>query len=197
MTLIFVVPTAFFMAFTLASSNEDVPSAACQANGEEVQGLPGIAAGYLYHNEVDGNAVGISQREDPMSDASSSDLYEGQYFDPSDVNFNERGTALMNAAWNGHVQVVKLLIDNGADVNAIDNEGGTALINASWNGHEYVDPFDIDGSSDLMNAAYKGDHRAVHLAILRMDDSDFDVNAVDPDEESFLTIAAENGYSEV
>ena len=41
----------------------------------------------------------------------------------------ERSSALTEAASKGHLEIAKLLIDNGADVNAM---GGTALRKAVW-----------------------------------------------------------------
>nr|WP_297278145.1 ankyrin repeat domain-containing protein [uncultured Brachyspira sp.] len=41
----------------------------------------------------------------------------------------------MEASRNGHLEVVKLLIDKGADVNAKDDYNRTALMLASSNGH--------------------------------------------------------------
>lgn len=59
----------------------------------------------------------------------------------ADVNARERhygDTALMWAAAAGHVDVVRLLIEGGADVRAVDNEGVTALHLARANGHAEV-----------------------------------------------------------
>ncbi len=32
-------------------------------------------------------------------------------------------TGLTNAAWKGHTDIVKILLENGADVNLQDNDG--------------------------------------------------------------------------
>lgn len=56
----------------------------------------------------------------------------------ADVNARERWyghTALMIAAAEGHAEVVRLLIDAGADIDAVDAEGSTALWLARSNGH--------------------------------------------------------------
>ena len=39
------------------------------------------------------------------------------------MNLNLGETSLMKAAWTGNDQVVKLLLENGADVNAEDSHG--------------------------------------------------------------------------
>ncbi len=59
----------------------------------------------------------------------------------ADVNAREHrygDTALMWAAVAGHVDVVRLLIEAGADVRAVDDEGVTALHLARANGHTEV-----------------------------------------------------------
>ncbi|MBA4418923.1 MAG: hypothetical protein C0392_13605 [Syntrophus sp. (in: bacteria)] len=44
----------------------------------------------------------------------------------------------MHAAWFGHIDVMRILIDKGADVNAKSSTGDTALIRASKYGHPDV-----------------------------------------------------------
>jgi ankyrin repeat protein len=56
----------------------------------------------------------------------------------ADVNAREQWyghTALMAAAAAGHADVIRLLIEAGADVNAVDDEGESALSFARANGH--------------------------------------------------------------
>ena len=36
-------------------------------------------------------------------------------------------TALMDASYNGHLEIVKYLVENGADVNVKNDQGKTAL----------------------------------------------------------------------
>ena len=47
-------------------------------------------------------------------------------------------TPLIHAAENGHLEVVKLLLDKGANIDAQDNADSTALIEASIAGHKAV-----------------------------------------------------------
>lgn len=49
---------------------------------------------------------------------------------------NDRGmTALMFAAWRGHDEIVALLTQSGASINATSNSGMTALMYAAFGGH--------------------------------------------------------------
>lgn len=50
----------------------------------------------------------------------------------------EGGTPLMYAAYNGYPQVVKLLLEHGADLTATNNEGHTALSLALGVGNKNV-----------------------------------------------------------
>ncbi|MEE9443648.1 MAG: ankyrin repeat domain-containing protein [candidate division Zixibacteria bacterium] len=52
---------------------------------------------------------------------------------------NDRGsTALHFAAENGHLQIVELLLDRGADLEAIDVDGDTPLMGAAIRGHSEI-----------------------------------------------------------
>ena len=54
-----------------------------------------------------------------------------------DVNGKERWneTSLITASENGHLEIVKDLVENGADVNSKDEDGKIALNKASSSGH--------------------------------------------------------------
>jgi hypothetical protein len=57
------------------------------------------------------------------------------------VNAREQDSGnslLITAAWNGQLEMVKLLITKGADLNLSNDSGVTALIGASYKGHEKV-----------------------------------------------------------
>ncbi|KAJ6523135.1 hypothetical protein DFH09DRAFT_1421112, partial [Mycena vulgaris] len=57
--------------------------------------------------------------------------------------------ALYAASYSGHSQMVQLLTDSGADVNAQGGEDGNALQAASFNGHETVVQLLIDKGADV------------------------------------------------
>jgi len=40
----------------------------------------------------------------------------------------------MSASWNGNIELARMLVEAGADVNITDDIGETALSNASMNG---------------------------------------------------------------
>ena len=53
------------------------------------------------------------------------------------------------ATRNGHKQVVKLLLDKGANVNAQGGRYGNALLAASISGHEQVVKLLLDNDADV------------------------------------------------
>lgn len=76
----------------------------------------------------------------------------------------DQRTALRAAAWGGHEDIVKALLQHGADVNRTDDEGRTALIAAAYMGHSEIvqhlldfgatiDHADSDGRTALSVAA--------------------------------------------
>jgi ankyrin repeat protein len=54
------------------------------------------------------------------------------------VSTKNRDTALQWASGEGHSEVVKLLLEKGADVKARDEDGGTALLWAALRGRLYM-----------------------------------------------------------
>ena len=58
-------------------------------------------------------------------------------------------TALMAAAARNHLDVVKLLTANGANVNQADEGGGTALIYAVWKGYKDIVAHLLEKGADV------------------------------------------------
>ena len=63
----------------------------------------------------------------------------------------------MTASLKGHTEIVKALLDKGADVNAKSKDGVTALMWASQDGHtEIVKALLIDKGADVNAKSEKG-----------------------------------------
>jgi ankyrin repeat protein len=95
-----------------------------------------------------------------------------------DARLSEDGeTALHRAASRGHLQAVKLLLDLGAKVDAVDGEGVTPLVLASYRGQtEVVKPLlergavvnaqeKRNGLSSLSHAVGRGDKELVAVLL--------------------------------
>jgi len=118
---------------------------------------------------------------------------------------NSRGwTPLMMAAFNGHDEIVNLLIRHHAAVNAIDPEGNSALHRASFNGyirceqlliaqHATVNAGNCFGWTPLILSAARNHPRSVALLINQGALPD----QTTQDGYTALHKAAEAGYSDV
>ena len=75
------------------------------------------------------------------------------YFPPGTGADIELGasTPLMEAAQEGHVNIVKFLIDRGALINAVTNPGDTALTYACANGHTHIADILLQCGADLVS----------------------------------------------
>ena len=57
-------------------------------------------------------------------------------------------TALILAAQSGHVEVVRLLLEAGADKDVADDDGATALMEAAYRGHVEVVRLLLEAGAD-------------------------------------------------
>ena len=58
--------------------------------------------------------------------------------DPNTRDNEHSSPALMSASYHGHTEIVKLLLDKGADPNIQNEDGETALMKASEEGHTEI-----------------------------------------------------------
>ena len=65
----------------------------------------------------------------------------------------------------GYLEIVKLLIDSGADINVKDKKGRTALRYAVKNGHLEVVKYLIDKGADDLNEVLMRASRNGHLEV--------------------------------
>ena len=118
-----------------------------------------------------------------------------------DLKNNNEWSAPMSAY---AVRLVKLLLENGAQVDLTDNDGDSALMLASKAGHSevvklllannaQVDLTDNDGDSALIYASQEGHSEVVKLLLA----NNAQVDLKDNDGDSALMCASQEGHSEV
>ena len=107
------------------------------------------------------------------------------------------------AALNGQLDIVKVLVENGADVDVKDADNNTALHNATLRGHLEIVKLLIENSADV-NAQDNDDQTALHIAaefgyleiVKRLIENGADINHPDDDLVTPLHNAAEFGCLE-
>lgn len=91
-------------------------------------------------NEMSGNSIGVTSM---MSAVASNDVDGVRFFSKSDRNLINRknlggATALHIACRNSNVEIVKILLEAGADPDIGDNEGWTPTMRAALTGNQAV-----------------------------------------------------------
>ena len=122
---------------------------------------------------------------------------------PVSARFGGDGdTALHRAAAYGHVDLVRLLLQAGAYVNAVDADGATPLLAAAYHGHLAVVKILVEaganinaqetrhGFTPLQEAARKGHVEVVRLLLVK----GADVNLKTKDGRTALTRAQTEGH---
>lgn len=117
-------------------------------------------------------------------------------------------TPLMIAATEGKENLAKLLVEYGADVNAIDVGGDTALMWAANDGHLNVVEFLVEHGANV-NAAATGLIYAGFTALIYASEKGYvnmvkylikhgaNINAKNKNGDTALSIAEKNGHTEV
>ena len=72
------------------------------------------------------------------------------------ICYNDGWTPLYSAANKGYLEIVKLLIENGADINKSNNDGWTPLYSAADKGHLEVVKLLIENGADINKSNNNG-----------------------------------------
>ncbi|XP_063913882.1 protein fem-1 homolog A-like [Zophobas morio] len=129
-------------------------------------------------------------------------LEEGAH--PNGGSGLQQYTPLHSSSFQGHLDIVKLLLKFGADINAQEAEGYTPLNGAIWNNHQDVALFLINNNADftlynnnrftpLMSAVWVGNLVLVQTLV----EKGADVNISSIDGFTALHAAATTGHLEV
>ena len=108
------------------------------------------------------------------------------------ANINQRSgdynsTPLMEASYYGHLEVVKFLVEKGADITAADDDGDTVFFYAQWGEHyPVIDYLRSQSTSMLYKAAKNGDAYGVELAV----ENGANINYRDEDDNTPIVVAA-------
>lgn len=108
--------------------------------------------------------------------------------------------ALHQAAFKGHTDVVKLLLDKGANIEVKNSDGNTALLLAAWEGHTETAKLLIDRQANI-HTKNNIEKTALHLAaatnqastIQLLIEKGFNIHAKDNNGDMPLHRAAYNG----
>ncbi|MDV7104871.1 ankyrin repeat domain-containing protein [Vibrio sp. TH_r3] len=161
-----------------------------------------LAIGYFIHQNItlieSAKQGNLLQTEIALS--SGVDVNSVPFF--SAIFWGDGKTALMWAANKGHIDIVKLLIEHGADVNSKNRWNGTALSQAAMNGHlnivKLLIEHDSHITSDALLLASRNGHTDIGKLLI---EQGADINAKDTAiirgynrGQNALTMAIDNGH---
>lgn len=113
-------------------------------------------------------------------------------------------TALHYGARNGHMKICKLLLENGANINALTRSGhATALHRAATQGHIEITEFLLKSRADpnIRDAdGYTALHRAVisnFVSVCKLLMSNTDLKIVDNKGRTSIALAEEKGNQQI
>ena len=133
------------------------------------------------------------------------DLQEQRVKNALDYPDDYGNTPLMTAIWSEHVELVKYLVDRGANINLSDSEGDTPLLMAVWTDHSVelvkylvehgadINEKDMYGSTPLIIAVEIRNKALVEYLI----GHGADVDAQDEYQDTPLLIASKKNYFEL
>ena len=136
----------------------------------------------IHEAAATGNIERLKQQLNAGTDVNQKNSYDGS-------------TALNHAAWHGHMEIVQLLLENGANTNAKRNDGWAPLHDAAAQGHEEIAELLIANGADintkddgertpLYAAAGKGQKNIVEILIAK----GADVNAISKDGRGYTPL---------
>ena len=120
----------------------------------------GALAGPIHDAAFRGDLAGVERLTRMDAQAVNSRIRAGEA-----ETWAEGGTPLHTAARGGHLEVIKFLIANGADVNARRKDGESAVSEAVFNGHIDAARFLIASGANINNVGAEG-HTPLHWAAL-------------------------------
>jgi ankyrin repeat protein/predicted nucleotidyltransferase len=123
-----------------------------------------------------------------------------------DINQADKNgsTALLVATYNGHKEIVELLLEKGADIEAKSNKGNTALLFAAFNGHKEIVELLLEKGADIEAKNNNGDtallwaafneHKEIVELLLEKGAA---IEAKTNNGDTALLLAAKNGNKEI